>query len=96
MSERDALDDWRLGDQERYLQGAALVWKRYRARSESWDHDHCKLCWAKLMDPELSEAHRRWVADSADILVEGYTTIPRRVGLQRRSSSYSRVSREVR
>lgn len=74
MSERDALDDWRLGGQERYLQGAALVWKRYRARNETWDHDHCEFCWAKFMDPDLSEAHRRWVADNADILVEGYTT----------------------
>lgn len=26
------------------------------------------------MDPDLSEAHRQWVAERADILVEGYTT----------------------
>jgi hypothetical protein len=55
MSEQDALDDWRLRGQERYLRGAVLVWKRYRARSESWDHDHCSFCWATFMDPDLSE-----------------------------------------
>jgi hypothetical protein len=68
-------DDWRLRGQESYLRGAALIWKRYRARSEAWDHDHCVFCWAKFMDPDLSEAYRQWVAEQPDTLVEGYTTI---------------------
>lgn len=68
------MDDWRLTDQEHYLRGASLVRKRYRAWSESWDHEHCAFCWATFVDPDLSEANRRAVAGHADILAEGYTT----------------------
>lgn len=74
FEEEDALDDWRLGGQESYLRGASLVWRRYRARSETWDHDHCVFCWAKFLDPEFSEFYRRQAAEHPDIQVEGYTT----------------------
>lgn len=43
-------DDWRLHGQEKYLQGITLTWKRYRAPSATWDHDHCAFCWAKFVD----------------------------------------------
>jgi hypothetical protein len=59
--------DWRLGGQERYLREASLTWERYRAWSETWDHDHCAFCWATFMDAERA-------AGRSDILVEGYTT----------------------
>ena len=32
------------------LVGAALVWQEYRRPSESWDHDHCALCWTSITD----------------------------------------------
>ena len=60
--------------QERYLQGAALVWKRYRAPGETWEHDHCEFCSVKFMDPDFSEAHRRQIEEHHDVLTEGYTT----------------------
>jgi hypothetical protein len=72
MSTEDT--DWRLTGQESYLQAAELAWTRYRARSETWEHEHCAFCWAKFMDPDFSEAHRRHIAEHPDVLTEGYTT----------------------
>lgn len=68
------VNDWRLTNQAQYLQGAALTWKRYRARGEASEHGHCAFCWAKFMDPEFSDAHRQHIADHPDVLTEGYTT----------------------
>ena len=67
--------DWRLTNQESYLQGAELIYKRYRARSETWEHEHCAFCWGKLMDPDFSETHRQHIAEHPDVLTEGYTTL---------------------
>jgi hypothetical protein len=67
-------DDWRLNDQETWLRGAELTWKRYHARSQTWEHEHCAFCWAKFMDPDFSEAHRQHIAEHPDVLTEGYTT----------------------
>lgn len=55
--------DWRLQGQEENLKGVTLYWKKYKARSVNWDHDHCEFCWAKFGE-----------FDSPDILHEGYTT----------------------
>ncbi len=41
-------DDWRIQGQERYLHGATLVRKQYKAPRADWDHDHCEFCWAKF------------------------------------------------
>ena len=57
-------DDWRLGNQQQYLQGATLHWRRYRAPRPDFDHDHCEFCWAKFAESST-------VADS---LQAGYTT----------------------
>ncbi len=65
--------DWRLQGQDAYLRGVELQWKRYRAHSETWEHDHCSFCWTKFADPEFSTAHRE-LAGREDTLVEGYTT----------------------
>jgi hypothetical protein len=70
----DDAGDWRLIGEEDGLRGAQLVWTRYHAWSETWEHDHCEFCWAKFMDPEFSEAHRRFVEEHPDVLTEGYTT----------------------
>ena len=66
--------DWRLTDQETWLHGAELTWKRYHARSETSEHEHCVFCWAKFMDPDFSDAHRQHIAQHPDVLTEGYTT----------------------
>lgn len=64
--------DWRLRGQEKHLQGATLVRKPYRAKDESWEHDHCEFCWAKFMDPTFSEDHAEFIAEHHDVLTEGF------------------------
>jgi len=58
--------DWRLHGQEKYLKGASLVRRTYRAyaKNPKWDHDHCDFCGAKFM-----------VEDHPDVLHEGYATL---------------------
>jgi hypothetical protein len=61
--------------QESYLPaGTALVLKRYRVYSDSWEHDHCAFCTAKFMDANFSEAHRHFAEEHPEVLAEGYTT----------------------
>jgi hypothetical protein len=72
--------DWRLPGQEAHLQGATLARKNYRARDESWEHDHCEFCWAKFMDPTFSEDSAEFIADNPDVLTVGF-------GVQGRSPS---------
>jgi hypothetical protein len=68
-------DDWRRMGQERDLPpGTLLVFKSYRARSATREHEHCVFCFTKFMDPEFSEAHRRFIEEHNDVLTEGYTT----------------------
>ena len=59
-------DDWRLMGQERYLQGATLIWSEYRAPRPGWDHDHCAFCWVKFMEASA--------VTPDDALQEGYCT----------------------
>ncbi|MCC6124414.1 MAG: hypothetical protein IT426_05610 [Pirellulales bacterium] len=63
-------DDWRLQNQMDFLRNVELVWKEYKAPSESWDHDHCEFCWAEFMEaagPEYlragycTEDEYRWI-----------------------------------
>jgi hypothetical protein len=67
-------DDWRLTGQESYLWRAIWVRKRYRAPSETWEHDHCEFCWAKFMDPDFSPAARALIDGHPDVLIEGYAS----------------------
>jgi hypothetical protein len=61
--------------QERDLPpGTTLVFKRYQARSEAWEHEHCRFCFTTFMDPDFSEAHRRFIEEHEEVLTEGYTT----------------------
>ena len=43
--------DWRLIDQQEYLQGKQLKRKCFRESSRS-DHVHCEFCWEKISDFE--------------------------------------------
>ena len=54
--------DWRI-DNCRSIEGETFRRKKYKARSEQWDHDHCMACFAKFAD-----------FTGPDILHEGYTT----------------------
>lgn len=57
-------NDWRLTNQLTYFRGVELVWRRYRAFREGWEHDHCEFCWSKLQEGE-----------DAQTLHEGYATL---------------------
>jgi len=57
-----AEDQWRI-DSARHLRGVRLQLRRCIRWSESWDHDHCAACGAKLAE-----------IDGPDILHEGYAT----------------------
>jgi hypothetical protein len=63
-----------MGQETKLPPATVLTRKHYRARSETDEHEHCAFCWAKFMDPDGSEAHRRFVAGHPDVLTEGYTT----------------------
>jgi hypothetical protein len=54
--------DWRI-DNAKHTQGALLVFHSYTRWSESWDHDHCRGCWAKFME-----------SGDEGALTEGYST----------------------
>lgn len=53
---------WRIDNASR-LKGSRLQFRRYTRWSESWDHDHCAACCAKLAEFE-----------GPDIQHEGYAT----------------------
>ncbi|MGZ6616197.1 MAG: hypothetical protein ACXVFQ_17400 [Solirubrobacteraceae bacterium] len=56
--------------------GADLTWKRSRALSTEWEHEHCEFCFHKFMDPESSphaaEALRNEPDKQSDA---GYTNV---------------------
>jgi hypothetical protein len=65
-------NDWRLTNQQSYLKGVTLIWRKYRRYSDTWDHDHCEFCWEKFMDigdPEVlregyaTEDDYRWICE---------------------------------
>jgi hypothetical protein len=56
-------DDWRLTNQEGFLQGATLHWAHWSRHRPDWDHDHCVFCWSKFMEEKQPDA-----------LHAGYTT----------------------
>ena len=64
-------------DQEKvFPPGTTLELRPYRTPRPEWDHDHCIFCWAKLIDPSLSDASRRMVESDSAILTAGYTSGP--------------------
>jgi hypothetical protein len=70
-------DHWgRTGQEQVFPPGTTLELRRYRPHRPGWDHDHCIFCWAKLMDPDLSQASLRAIEDDQQILTSGYTAGP--------------------
>jgi hypothetical protein len=67
-------NDPRLRGQEEYLREAELTWRRYRARSDRAEDERCDLCRAAFVDPDASEAHRRYAEQHPEVLTEGYVT----------------------
>lgn len=47
-SEKTLLD--LLGRKYSLFRGIKLQFKRYRAPSHEWDHDHCSFCWATFSE----------------------------------------------
>jgi hypothetical protein len=43
-------DDWRIRNQDSYLQGVRLHRTTFVSPTPSWDHEHCDFCWAKFME----------------------------------------------
>jgi hypothetical protein len=74
-----APDDWRRRGQEDDLPpGTVLKRTRYAARSETWEHEHCVFCFAKFMDPDYSDGHRRFIEEHPEVLTDGYATTGQR------------------
>lgn len=46
-----APDDWRLAVATDYFEGSTWTFKPYRMPSPDWDHDHCRFCFARFMEP---------------------------------------------
>jgi hypothetical protein len=46
------VNDWRLTNQERYLNGVMLIWRSYEPTTSENYHDHCEFCAAKFMEVE--------------------------------------------
>lgn len=55
---------------------AELSVQRYRAASETSEHEHCLMCSAKFMDPDFSPTHAEYMRDHPEVLTEGYATQP--------------------
>lgn len=45
-------DDWRLTNQERFLQGATLWRAQWTRPRPEWDHDHCVFCWVTFAEED--------------------------------------------
>ena len=43
-------DDWRLDSPGADLAGHTFRWAEWTRPTETWDHDHCEFCWAKITD----------------------------------------------
>jgi len=56
--------DWRLTNQEKYLQGVRFEFKSYQKPRPDWDHDHCSFCMSKFAPQE----------EIPDALHEGYAS----------------------
>jgi hypothetical protein len=62
--------------QERYLRALSFTWKAYQAYSGNWEHEHCKFCWAKFVDPNYAAWMKEKIdAGARDHLAAGYTNL---------------------
>jgi len=84
-------NDWRLMGQETFLRERVLRLAKWSSEDESWDHDHCQFCTAKIWsrasgDGEFSSGYvthdddEHWICqgcfdDFKDAF--GWTVLPR-------------------
>ena len=61
-------DDWRIFDQPDYLYKAVCEKRKYTKYSETWDHEHCVFCWAKISEYE-GDIHECYHAIDADVWI---------------------------
>lgn len=62
--------------QENFLSGLRLTWKRYQAFSGNWEHEHCKFCFKKFLDPAYAAWMRKALAEESDrYAAAGYTNL---------------------
>jgi hypothetical protein len=59
-------EDWRLIHEEDWMHGAHLHFRRYKAPSEDWTHDHCELCRAKFSQNDQIDALREGYVSEID------------------------------
>lgn len=59
------MDDWRLSNGGKYLEGLSWSWKPYKSYRENWDHDHCEMCMMKFT---ITSDYEK------DDLTEGYSS----------------------
>ena len=60
--ESNDINDWRFMGQDAYLMGVKLSFKKYKAESDDWEHEHCEFCTAKI-------------SESGGDFIEGYCTL---------------------
>jgi hypothetical protein len=61
------LDDWRLTNEEDWMHGAKLQRGRFTRPTPDWDHEHCRLCFAKFMEePGEDVLHEGFVMTYSD------------------------------
>jgi hypothetical protein len=59
-------DDWRLMNQERFLNGVTLRFRAWWPYRPGWDHDHCAFCTAEISDQPIdghTEYNSGWVTE---------------------------------
>lgn len=74
-SHEDMLDYARSMGFGEALRAAPLIWRRFHG-TERWDHEHCLVCFARFIDPDLGPRYTRWLSEDPSVLTEGYTTAP--------------------
>lgn len=65
-------DDWRRGNQERFLGGKTFRHLQYERWSEEWDHDHCSFCWETFRVEDGPYLHVGWATDREGFEGEPY------------------------
>jgi hypothetical protein len=33
-----------------------------------WEHEHCEMCWARFMDPQIAAGHAQVIGEYPDVL----------------------------
>lgn len=49
--------DWRLFNQKNYLKDQRLKFQSFVIEHESWDHDHCSFCFARISPYDIEVAY---------------------------------------